>query len=288
MKKGIIIYALGHSNYYRMAEVLAASLIANQAKEDGIAIGIVCDDEAKLTYPDLFDDVILLQEEKFMEKGLVVFNNATMLIYDLSPYDVTIKLDADMIWMHERRTSAIFKALEGCDITFENRGHGWNKGNSVWAEESDLKEVYKLTGDEKLYKIFGEFIYFKKTADNKKFFKTAKDVYNKRKVKSASFSNGVFTDELAFQVACMLTGIYPHQDNFTPIYNGFLGYKNLNRKYPYQLEGFEGYSIGGNMTDAFAKENYNNLAKHYFAVLGLSGPYQVIDKRSFLPERKML
>lgn len=287
MKKGILIYAIGHSNYYRMAEVLAASLVASGVKEKEISVGLICDDKSKLLYPHLFDDFVLLKPEKFMEDGKIVFNNATILVHDLSPYDITIKLDGDMVWITERDPLKLFDQLKDIDITFETTGHGWDKGNSVWIDEESLKEAYKLTGKEKLYKIFGEFLYFKKTPDTKKFFKAAKEAYFKKKVKTMTFSNGSFTDELAFQVACMQTGIYPHQDVFTPTFNKYLGLERLNRKYPYELTDFYAYSIGGNQSSTFIKMNYNTLAKHYFAKLGLFNPYQVEDKRSFLPERKL-
>lgn len=226
-----------------------------------------------------------------MEGDNVVFNNATIRVYDLSPYDITVKLDADIIWIPGRRPGQLFDDLEDVDITFENRGEGWNKGNSVWAKEIDLKETYNLHEGRKLYKIFGEFVYFKKSKAARLFFRTAKDIYRRRKVKTtASFANGIFTDELAFQIAGMITEIYPHLDNYTPVYNSFLELKEFNRKYPYELaqEGFYGYSIGGNVTDAFTKKNYDGLAQFYFNKLGLLNPYQVRDKRQFLPERKPL
>lgn len=290
MTKGILIYALGHRNYYRMAEVLAASLIANGTKEDGIGIAVVADDPGKIIYSELFTEIITLPESKYKEKDKVVFNNATVLVYDLSPFDITIKLDADIVWIKNRRVSLLFDELQDVDLTFENMGHGWDSGNSVWASEDDIKSVYNITEEKKLYKIYGEFIYFKKTPEVHRFFKGVKDVYKRRKVKSASFANGNFTDELAYQITGMLTDMYPHKDYFTPIYNSFLLKKELNRAYPYQLgaAGFYGYSIGGNVTENFTKSNYDNLAKHYYNACGLSNPYQVSSKRTFLEERKPL
>ncbi len=288
MKKGIIIYAIGHKNYYRMAENLAASLIANGSRYAGISICLICDSKEKLLHKSLFDDFILLDEGKYMVDGKIVFTNAIILAYDLSPYDITIKLDADMIWIKGRNVSDLFEELSGFDFTISNTGHGWGKGNSIWADENKLMEAYSLSGEEKLYRLYGEFFYFEKGPVAKAFFKKAKEIYFKKKIKGVPFSNGHFTEELAFQLAIMLTGKEPHKDGFTPIFNKFLGLKHLNRKYPFELTGFYGYSIGGNSTDQFTKDNYNTLAKHYFATLGLFNPYQVENKRSYLPERKLL
>ena len=131
---------------------------------------------------------------------------------------------------------------------------------------------------------------FKKKPKTDYYFQTVKDIYFSPKVKCSEFSNGTMTDELAFQIACMLTGIYPHLDSYTPIYNRFLKLSKHQRMYPYQLanEGFYGYSIGGHRLDEFQKKNYNTLASAYFAKRGLKGHFQAIDKRSFLPERKLL
>lgn len=283
--RGIIIYALGHENYYRMAENLAASIRSN----GDVNICLINDDLKKLRYLYLFDQFVILKDNDYKDiAGKVVFNDATIKAYDLSPFETTIKLDADMIWLEGLDPNLLFNELQNVDLAFETTGYGWNKGNSVWADEKDIMRAYNFTENNRLYKIFGEFLYFKKTVENDKFFKTVKTIYKKPKVKCASFSNGTMTDELAFQVACMLTERYPHKDIFTPVYNTFLGYGNLSRKYPFELNGFYAYSIGGHYTPIFAANNYNVLAKHYFAKLGLSNPYQVVDKRSFLPERKHL
>jgi len=293
MTKGIIIYALGHSNYYRMAESLAASLICNGTKEDDIKIGVICDNPSLFKFPELIDDIIVLPRKKFTQKEKIIFNHATVLIYDLSPYDTTIKLDADMIWIRGRKPSKLFELLHDVDLTFENNGYDEidkaDRKRSVWAPPLEIKKAYNFTGEEKCYTIFGEFIYFKKSDENKLFFNTVKSIYHKPKVACEGFSNGTFTDELAFQIAIMKTGKYPHQAAFTPIYNLFLGYKHLQYKYPYQLDAsYYGYSIGGNATPVWQKQQYNILANHYFSVLGLQNPYQAIHKKSFLPERQKL
>lgn len=290
MKKGILIYALGHSNYYRMAEVLAASLIVNGVQEDNISIGLICDNESKLIHPELFNVIIHLPPEKFTIKGNVVFNHATILVYDLSPFETTIKLDADMVWLNNRKPANLFKSLEEVDITFENNGFSElskaDRKRSVWAPPEEIQKAYDFTGEEKCYTIFGEFVYFKKSKENRDFFRKVKSIYHKPKVECAGFANGTFTDELAFQIAIMQTGLYPHQDHFAPVYNQFLGYDKLKDKYAYQLpDTFYAYSIGGNITPTWQRNQYNTLAGHYFRVLGLQNPFQATDKKRFLPER---
>lgn len=285
--KGFIIYALGHPNYYRMAETLAASLIYNCPEK--INIALICDDPKKACHKSLFTSFVPLPSTAYKAGEKLVFNKATIGMYGHSPFDVTIKLDADMIWLEGRNPMALFDELSDLEITLMNRGSGWGTGNSVWADENDIRKAYRLNEEHKLFKIYGEFLYFKKGSVAKKFFSTVNAVFNRPKVKCAPFANGTFTDELAYQIACMITGIYPHRENYTPVYNTFLGYKEGVNKYAYQLaKDFYAYSIGGNFTQPWNKNQYNILAQHYFKQIGLQNPYQVKDKRSFLPERVKL
>jgi hypothetical protein len=277
--KGFLIYALGHRNYYHMAETLAASILFNAPQA---RIAIVCDEPDNIFQRQLFSDIICIEVQQPM-----IFNNYTVQMYQHSPFEETIKLDADMIWLNGRNPMALFDQMETYDVHHMNRGHGWGQGNSVWTDEEGLKEAYKVDESAKLYKIYGEFVYFKKSKVAEQYFKTVKSVYRKPKVKMTSgFANGTFTDELAYQIASMLKDM-EHIDNFTPVLNKYLGYKHLHHAWAYQLpETFYAYSIGGNETPSFMKDQYNILAKHYYHQLGLQNPYQVRDKRTWLPERK--
>jgi hypothetical protein len=282
MTRGFIIYALGHRNYYHMAEVLAASLKVNGAEN----VTLLCDDPGKVTYPELFSGTVLLDLSRYQDDGKLVFNKATICMYDHSPYDLTIKLDADMVWLASRDPMSLFSQLEQYDVMHMNRGYGWNAGNSVWTDEEGLREAYGFTETDKLYKIYGEFVYFKKGETAKKYFATVKRVFNRPKVQmTEGFSNGTFTDELAYQIATIQNGL-SYIDNFTPVMNKYLGYRNWEFTYAYLLPSqFYAYSIGGNATDLFMRDQYNILAKHYYHQLGLQNPYQVRDKKTFLPER---
>jgi hypothetical protein len=283
MTKGFIIYAIGHSNYYQMAETLAASIKFNAPTA---RIAILSDDPNRVQHADLFDQLIQLDITRYMEGGHLVFNKATICMYDHTPYDVTIKLDADMIWLNGRDPLKLFTDLESSDLMHMNRGHGWNAGNSVWTDEKELRAQYGFTKADKLYKIYGEFVYFKKCDAVRKYFSKVKSNFNKPKIAmTEGFSNGTFTDELAFQIASIQFE-REYTENFTPVLNKYLGYGHLHHVPAYSLpESFYAYSIGGNSTPSFMKDQYNILAKHYYYQLGLQNPYQVRDKKSFLPER---
>jgi len=278
MKRGILIYALGHPNYYQMAVVLAASIKVN----DPLPICLVTDNIIKAEHAHLFDSFMWPDEKSIMQNGDKQYIKSKLFMYAHSPFNETIFLDADQVMIKDRKLSGIFDELKDVDLTFSNTGLA---GASVWA---DINEVQQLYGKRPFWNFHSELVYFKKKPAVREYFKAAVKVYEENKIKSATrFANANMADELAFQVAAIKTNIYPHKENWLPNFWYDRDKKN-NRKYPFELTDYITYSIGGNTIPQAVKNNYNTLAKYYFAKLGLSNPYQVIDKRSFLPERKLI
>ena len=279
MKKGILILALGNENYYRMAYTLAASIRAN---EPALNIAVATDRPIDIRYSRLFKEQIIIEESVYLIKGKLEYIRAKLFAYDFSPFEETIFLDADQIIIPGRKVVPIFEELKNIELTFSNTGLA---NTSMWADIQEVKNVY---GDAPFWNYHSEFFYFKKNSEVKKYFATAKAAYDKAKLKSVTpFAGGKMADELAFQIAAMQTGLYPHEENWTPNF-WYDRDRNNSYKYPYQLLDFVSYSIGGNHVPTNVKDNYNTLAKFYFAKLGLSNPYQVVDKRKFLPERKLI
>jgi hypothetical protein len=277
MKKGILIYALGHANYYRMAVVLAASIRTN----DPLPICLVTDIKVRPEHAHLFAIVKEPIKKSIYNGSKTEYIKSKLYMYDHSPFDETIFLDVDQVLINGRKLTPVFAELKKVNITMSNTGLATS---SIWA---DIKEVQKLYGDKPFWNFHSEFVYFKKSEEAKSYFEASKKVYANNKIKSATrFSNATMADELSFQVAAMITGTYPHKENWLPNFWFDRNHKEA-RKYPHQLTGYITYSIGGKSTPKCVKDNYNILAKHYFAKLGLSHPYQVIDKHLFLPERKL-
>lgn len=272
--------ALGHVNYLNMAKVLAASIKAN---EPDLEICLVTDRMVEVEWQSLFDSYVQPDEKAYTTGEQPAFIKAKLYMYDFSPFTETVFLDVDQIVLEGRKLSAVFDQLRDVDLTLSNTGEG--KG-SVWA---DIGEVKKIYGNKPFWNFHSEFVYFKKGKTAATFFLVAKRVYDEKKVKSATpFAGGAMADELAFQCAAIITGIYPHQANWLPNF-WYSRHFELRHCYPYQLkELYYTYSIGGPRLPAHIKENYNNLAAFYFRKLGLQNPYQARDKRSFLPERSKI
>lgn len=278
MKKGILIFALGHDNYYQMAVALAASIRFN---DPGLQICLVTDHKVEMEDTALFNIVKAPTERSIMQKDKKQFIKAKLFMYDLSPFDETIFLDADQILIPGKQLSPVFDELK--DVKFTMSNHGLAE-ESIWA---DIKEVKKLYGDKPYWNFHSEFMYFKKDPDVKKYFAAAIKIYEDNKIKSATkFANGNMADELAFQAASLLTDLYPHLQNWSPNF-WHRSNPHLSRKYPHDLANqFITYSVGGNQLPMAVQTNYNNLVGYYYYQLGLTAPpFKVQNKLSYLPER---
>jgi hypothetical protein len=274
--RGVLLIALGHVNYFKMAETLAVSLKSN---DPDLQIAVVTEGN-RLIDSSLFDKAIICPKQYYTHKGKVEYLKAKVHMYDLSPFDETIFLDVDQIALPGRRISDLFGKLKDVNLTFSN------EGPSDYSQWADVVEVVYVYGPGEFWNFHSELVYFKKGKSVKEYFNKAKRIYTENKLKSVMrFSGGQMADELAFQIASMQTGLYPHKENWLP--NFWHRRDKINAyAYPYQLKQYYTYSIGGNANPPHVAGNYNNLAAFYYSKQGLQNPYKARDKRSFLPERQ--
>lgn len=282
--KGVLILALGNTEYGKMALNLALSIKANS----NIKVAVAHDNSATCLLSKeekaCFDEMIICPPDYY--KGS--YFRAKLKLCELSPFEKTIYLDADTLVLPGQDINKYFDELEGQVITFSNRGfidliNPENKF-SIWCDINEVKEKYSIKeGQNKYYSLHSEFIYFTKKA--KGFFDKALSIYDKPKITPVKFANG-YADEFAFSIACMLKEMYPHKDNFLP---GFWypaerkeykpGYLNANYLY---------VSMGGNRQQSHIVAMYNNLVKHYVLKSGLNNIYLFKNKYNYLPERSKI
>jgi hypothetical protein len=273
MKTGVLLIATGHKNYFRMAEVLAASIRVN---DPSIKICIATDGK-HLVDMSLFDQFVQI-DEKYLTEPI----KAKVFMNKITPFEETLFLDVDQVMIWKRSLQSIFEECKNLDWTMSNSGKA---GGSVWA---NLQEVLDLYGPGDMWNFHSELFYFKNTLATRTFFGAAQKAYKDNKVKSATvFAGGHMADELAFQIASMQTNQFPHKENWCPNF-WFDAHPKQSRAWTYQLKDYVTYSIGGKLIPEWVKAQYNTLAKAYFATLHLSHPYQVVDKRNFLPERRTI
>ena len=120
--KGVLIIAGGHPFYGQMAVNLAASLRLSDSSVNihlayhGLALTHL--DQSK---KDLFSSMSLIPDEYLTHNGKVSYFKAKTHVLDLSPFDETLFLDADMIWVSQYPVSKVFDSLSDIDFTISNR-----------------------------------------------------------------------------------------------------------------------------------------------------------------------
>lgn len=277
LDKGFLIIISGHPYYGQYAHNLGVTLKA--AGECNIALvysksAISHLDESQRS---VFDHLI--------EEELPANCSAKLHAYRLSPFEKTIVLDADMVWLPVHKPQELFTELNGVEFTAITEG-STDKPSShyfYWAEVDEIREKYKIDGN--IHQWRTEVMYFERSEKVADMFSDAIDIYSNHGLsKIKDFAEGV-PDELAINIAAAKHGIEPHKPNWQPSYwpqmhqNRIPEAGTLYREY-YLL------SAGGNMSTDNTKKLYNNIVKAQAPKIGLSFAFGLQSKHSFLPERR--
>lgn len=281
--RGIVIIAAGVHTYGQWAVNLAMGL---KQTDHTTNITLLWQDKAKELiepYISIFDNVIEIPKECTTRNGLESLLRAKTCLYELSPYEETIYIDADVMWLPYKGINGLFDEIKDVDITIGNRGKTDLNTDPklIWCKSEDMRNVY---GDVTIYNLSSEFIYFKKNDKVKEFFDLAKYYFDNPGVDYTRFS-GTVPDELAFQIAMIKTGIIPHKIPYLPFYWEPYEKKNKALEQLYK-EGWYGYSIGGATLNAQQKAIYDGLSKIYAKGFGIKYPFLSRNKRDILPSRK--
>jgi hypothetical protein len=296
--RGILLVALGHPQYGNMAANLASSIRAMD-RDMNIHLVHTTDSIGHLTdkHKALFTSMQLCPPECYMKNAKTVYLRAKTCIYDLSPFEQTLFLDADMILFSDKtfkNASSIFDELKDVSLTFQNRGYFDLHQEKIkedfiyWCNIKEVKEKYfgeKIDEDKgRFYHLHSEFIYFNRSDANEFFFALAQEIFDNPKVKATDF-DGDIPDELAFDIAVALTGMHPHQDFYLPIH-----WYNIEGKFN-ETTGrskYTGMSIGGNNIPPMVLDKYRGFAKYYARVLGLPYHFNVFAKKRWSLTRKTI
>jgi hypothetical protein len=232
---------------------------------------------------DKFNKLIEVPEKYYTKKGNTEYIKAKTHMYSLSPFDETLYLDADTIWLPKRSVDLVFKELENETLAIQCRGlvpldsDNLHK-KSFWCDLKEYKEVY---GGDYFYSLSSEFIYFKKKKETSKFFSDSVKIYDNLKIKHTMFSGGI-PDELVFNISMLQNNIKPSKVFYTPIYWEQAERKNMQPSQMHQE--YYGYSVGGKISSTTEKKFYDNLSQFYGTQFGVHH-FKLKDKMTYLPER---
>jgi hypothetical protein len=289
--KGVLLIALGHPNYGRMAFNLAVSLKNN---EPDLQIAL-CYTPSAITHLKMYGDDNINKYFDIMTecpadiyltgKEKPDYLRAKAYMDCLTPFDDTLFLDADMLALPNRKLLPFFDKLGDFDMA--NYGYEYIKdvpddAKDKWGNAKDIKDVYKLEAMAKWYRANSVFVKWVKGSEKaNKVFRSVEVIYDAPNVGHLTFAGNV-ADELAFEIAMMQNNVslselmpsYWRPAIETPL--------RLN-----ELESFTFYSIAGNEVIPDMKEGYDTLAKWHFNKAGLEYPYLMKAKSTYLPERQI-
>lgn len=138
-------------------------------------------------------------------------------VYNLSPYDYTIKLEADMFIPKD--ISYWFDVLEPYDIIVSSKIRNFKQ------ELSDIKMYRKFIVDNKLPDVYNAITYFKKSETAARFYQIVRDVFENwdecKSILKCEPEEQATTD-WAYSIACHIIGVekttLPTFDDMTMIH----------------------------------------------------------------------
>ncbi len=291
MNRGFLMFAAGNKKYGKMAAALAATIKVRE----NIPIALLWHGSVIKTLSEaelkLFDQLIEL-DDKYVYNKDGTFNpiKARLYFYELTPFDETLAIDVDNVWL-KKKPSEVFDELAEHNFSIQNVGHTTTGDQyySVWAKIDEVINAYGIDG-KRFYRTYGEWIYWKRSAEAKKVFSAAKKIFNtKPKANVKAFIGQAITDELSFSIAIAQTEVHPHKEKYLPTTYFDVTSKGFHRyDAPYKLaEKYYTISMGGSTNPPTMISNYNIVAGSAYRKLGLKNPFHWEQKRTFLKERKI-
>ena len=289
---GVVLFAMGHPYYGYMAHQLAMSL---KYGSPDVKIALFIDDRGG-QYLDkhkqsVFDKILKMPKEYTTFKGRQNFLKPKVYLNHLSPWDNTLYLDVDMIWNPKRKVGDFLNNLQGIPLTMKNNGHidmakskDLDSKYIIWATTRDVMTAHGFKSG-RLYNLSSEVIYFEKSKKTDQFWSDAQELFSKPNVKHVDFADGV-PDELPFTIAMAKNKIYPHTDNWRPVF-----WESFEKKQPIERDLWGSHwalSLGGNIVPKYTKRVYDNLIRWYGNQFGCKNIWFAKDKRSFIQSRQTI
>jgi hypothetical protein len=282
MTRGILLVATENPYYGKMAYNLAVSI---RAVDPEVQIAVITSGAglSHLREPQrkVFDKVITCSSAAGV--------SAKLWLYKLTPFDKTLYMDADNIWLPKRKPSDLLNELDGVEFTAITEGkYNADTGEAdlsdkylLWGDMAETAKAHELTGE--LYQWRSEIMYFEKTEKVEQLFDYAVEVFNDPGVKVREFGQSP-PDEFAFMVAAAIVGIKPHRYKWQPVYWSYLsGNFGANGEV---MERYWMLSTGGNSISKKAEKLYNDVvtAAHY--KLRMQSLFKLQPKRRVIKERR--
>ena len=285
---GILIIAVGHKNYGQLAGTLAASIRANGCD---LPIHLVYEEDTITRLDDqylsFFTSKSIIPKEYITHEGETCYIKAKCYMNNLTPFENTLFLDADIIMINNGKIKDVIYTLKDTDFAIKHSGgtkfdsETITKDSQQWANLLEVKKAYNFT-DEIIWNVHSEFIWWKKTEANNELFNKWIYHFNNLKVEPIVFG-GCIPDELPLWIAMCDLRVELEGEKYHPIYWP-MDSKKLMRISDLRND-YVGISIGGNVISEVQKNNYDILVKLYAKILNLRYTFTCQPKKRWVAER---
>lgn len=299
---GIVIIAIGHELYAKYAYNNALSCYASN---ENIPITIITEESCidKIGAERMTDlksigiNFVYVNTDDCIIGGVKNYQLFKLKLYDLSPYERTLYLDADTIINNIKDVSELFGKCINKDFqTLCNAV--WHSGDKKlhgrkythWGDINKIYAYHKLDFPF-LYQTQSSLIYFTKSKLSKNIFETSHAVYLDKKIPCSAWAGG-FPDEYCFNVAVNKANhqmLFP----FTPIHgvntNGELpAYITLrDRFYGMQTAGIKFSNMQHKIYDTTSNIAFDNLKRVKHKLRSNAMPFPLIEmEKKIIPVRK--
>lgn len=286
---GILLLAIGHPYYGRMAYNLAMSIKANDRNAHITLVyteGAITHLNQRFMY--VFDNKMAIDNtsEPF---------GAKLLLDKLTPYERTIYMDVDTLWVNKHSPSKLFEQLKGLSFTGITEGmHDYDdptkseisKNYPTWADLDELASVFDLYG--KIYQWRSEFIYFESGMYAEELFARMRSVYARAySLKTVKKFADHIPDELAINIAANQCGIQPHEYKWKPTYWDRLYGGNMADIGDLQAN-YYAISCGSNESGGALKRVYDRICAASAGRLGLQHVFPLVSKKEMMINRQSM
>jgi hypothetical protein len=287
MTTGILIIAVGAKGYGQLAGSLAASLRANNVTLP-ICLAHQPETITRLNeeYLDLFTDFVLIDDKHItLNDNTECYIKAKAHMDELTPYDYTLFMDADMLALNNGSINNVIDSLNGVDFAIKNSGFTTfdsdtlNADSKQWANIFEVRDKFGFT-NEKIWNVHSEFVFWKK--GHPVFAKWVEN-FNNIRVENIEFG-GCIPDELPLWIAMCQLGVEPHIANWHPSYWP-MDSRKMKRLKDMKEEGYCAISIGGNNIHQVQREAYDLLISLYAKMLNLRYPFKAQPKKKWVANR---
>jgi len=287
--RGVLILATGNSHYGKLAFNLAMSLKANDRL---CQIALVCEPETLSNLSDLhkgfFDYIIDIPKECITHNGEPHHFKAKTELYWLSPFNKTLFIDADSLWIPKRKVSWLFGELEGIKFTVQNNCYydvlqrktiGANN-YIFWGNIDEILSYFDIT--DRLIQTNTTLMYWERSEIAEKIFTTALEIYENDNAPKQKKKWG-YADEFCFNVSMRLNNFEPHEIPWRPVFIHFL---NTGVNNSLMMSNYWLITNGGAKTNPVLVKFYNTLVNAYCVTEKVPDRYYHIDKEKVIAERK--